>query len=361
MKRVLVVTTIDRTVQAFLEPFISQMKSLGLGVDVATNFRDDASRSQIGAICDATHHIAFSRSPTNLKQNLVSVRDLRRILINERYDVLHLHTPVAAAITRIATRSGEDGPHVVYVAHGFHFFEDSRRTSLVWQLAERLLRRRTDTLVVINDEDMASAVTKLRYSPSDVVKLQGVGIDLDAYAPAPVPHARDMTIALIGHLDPGKRPFLALQAFALLPDSARLLVAGDGPLLRDATLLAEDLGVSNRVDFLGFTDVRAVLNRSSALLFPSEREGLPRAVLEAVACGVPVVAFPIRGVVDIVGRRAWHFPPTDLSPSAVAIALQSACDYDPPVAEMRRSLAGFTLQSVLADHERLLDRVLRDV
>ena len=202
-----------------------------------------------------------------------------------------------------------------------------------------------------------------------ITHLGGVGIPLSEYA-NPQSGAADTKepfhIAVVGGLLPNKRPFEALAAaqdFATRYQvETKLTFAGDGPLMDELRVAADSTEIT--VEFLGrISDVRELLWRSDALLFLSEREGLPRTVLEAVCAGLPVVAHDIRGVRDILTGQEWWFVPQDRSAENVAIALAGAFEHDASAAAMVESLAPFSSESVNQAHtdlvlEQLADRSL---
>ncbi len=102
------------------------------------------------------------------------------------------------------------------------------------------------------------------------------------------PEAR--VLAWVGRIDPVKRVHLALEALALLPESVHLLIAGAGPLETPLRAQAQTIA-ARRVHFLGWQrDLGRIWSAASALLLPSLTEGMPNAALEALACGVPVIA-----------------------------------------------------------------------
>jgi glycosyltransferase involved in cell wall biosynthesis len=106
---------------------------------------------------------------------------------------------------------------------------------------------------------------------------------------------------MIAEFNPGKRHRDVLQAFAGCPEDAVLAFAGIGPLEQAMSDLAKQLGISDRVRFLGYRrDIPVLLRASSALLLPSEREGLPRSIMEALCLGTPVISTRIRGVEDLL-------------------------------------------------------------
>ena len=354
----IIASTIARTPAAFLRPMATELANRGHRVAFACNTAFDAqSMDAMENDGFAVHHVDWQRSPT-APSNLRAIVQLRRLIADHQADVVEVHTPVAAALTRVACRtiSRKRRPAVVYFAHGFHFQSNTPDgAARVWLHVEKALRRLTDRLVVINDADLALGNNVLGYGEADCLKLPGVGLALNEYTPSKDHRPTGIpVIAVIGALNPGKRPLEAVQAAAALPTQAKLLFAGDGPLDEDIRAEAKRLDVD--VEMLGrIPDIRPVLEVSSLLLFLSEREGLPRTVLEAVSMGVPVVAHNIRGVVDILEGQPWWHEPEDRTPDAVASAIVRALHKSNDVGQMRRSIARFDDRDVARIHADFIE------
>jgi glycosyltransferase involved in cell wall biosynthesis len=207
---------------------------------------------------------------------------------------------------------------VVYGAHGFHFYPGGPRIkNAVFVQLEKLAGRWTDYLVVVNRTDEQAArefgivpESRIRYVP-------GSGIDLGQFHPDKAPDAAICAIrqelnlepeaplfSMIAEFNPGKRHRDALNAFALLRDiHVHLAFAGSGPTMETIRRLARVRGVADQVHFLGTRpDVRALIRTSVATVLPSEREGLPRSIIESMCLGTPVIGTAIRGITDLLSE-----------------------------------------------------------
>jgi len=296
---------------------------------------------------------------------------------------VHVHTPIAAFVTRLMARTlpRSRRPAVVYTAHGFHFHRGgSRPANAAFHFAERLAGRWTDRLIVINDEDERAAREGRLVPRARLVRLPGVGIDLDHYRRDAIPPeaiertraelgvtAATMLFVVVGELHPNKRHRDVLAAFARLgPSDAVLAIAGDGRERERLEALAARLGVGDRVRFTGFVpDVRPLVAGASALLLVSGREGLPRAVMEAMALEVPVIVSDSRGSIELIGGgfgQVVHVGDV----AALADAMRAVADGGPAVREMaerarRRVEAGYGLREVIAAHARTYEALLAEV
>ena len=374
MPSLLMITTVPDTLRGFLLPFAEHFRRRGFRVD-AMAAGVSGCRDSVAAF-DRVWEVAWSRNPLDLR-NLAAVRRVRDVAT--RYDLVHVHTPVASFVTRLALRGRPrtGGPRLIYTAHGFHFYRGGPRLrGLAFRVLEQLAGRWTDYLVVINREDEEAARRML--SAERVRYMPGIGVDLERYAPAAVsdtdvsrvrcelalgPAAR--LFLMIAEFIPRKRHRDALTAFTRLdrPD-ARLAFAGTGPLVDEMKRRAAELGVADRVHFLGIRrDIPALVRASVAVLLPSEQEGLPRSAMESMSLGVPVVGSRIRGTADLLeGGGGVLVPVGDLG--ALTDALARILDHPEEAREMgrrgRERVTSYHLGTIITLHDALYEEALRD-
>jgi glycosyltransferase involved in cell wall biosynthesis len=368
----LVVTTVPVTLKAFLTPFADHFRSKGWRVDAMAA---GVSESPVAESFDEVHDIEWSRNPFDPRSLRRATPRVREVVAAGGYDIVHVHTPVAAFTTRYALRN-EDSARVVYTAHGFHFSPELPASRNAPFLAlERLAGRWTDELVVINDDDLAAA-RKHAIVPEDRVRLMhGIGVDTDLFSPTSVSAGTvDETrrglglddqplFLMIAEFIPRKRHAEVVQAFAKTRPAAQLAFAGEGPTFDEVKALAEELGVSDRVHFLGFRrDIKELLAASTATVLFSAHEGLPRSSMESLAMGVPVIGSDIRGVRDLLADGCGVLvPPGDIE--ALATAFDEMAE-DPDRAKQMGRLGhekmqgDYSLPAVIAEHERLYADVL---
>lgn len=374
MKRsALFVTTVPVTLEAFLLPFAAHFRARGWRIDALAN--EATQRTGLLTEFDTIYDITWSRNPLAISDHFDTWNRVRRVVIEGGYDIVHVHTPIAAFVTRLALRSlpATDRPAIIYTAHGFHFYRGQGRLGhAVFRTLERTAAPWTDYLVTINDEDYQAALAFHSIEPERVRYIPGIGVDVDVYAesnvsPADASRVREelavpddaFMLTMVAEFSPVKRHAHILSALARVRDDRVVLVlAGDGPLAPETHVLAEKLGVTARVRWAGFRrDIPAVLAASDALTLVSAREGLPRSVLEAMAMGRPVIGTRTRGITDAVGDDAgWIVAPDDVDALAAAIDLAAA---DRPECRRRgenaraRARERFSLKGVLAMYENL--------
>lgn len=333
MKKVLFVATVVRLhLNLFHLPYLRWFHDQGWQVDVAANNDFEDPADCVIPCCDHHYVIPFERSPFK-KGNLLAYRQLKALLDREHYDIIHCHTPMGGVITRLAAGSARNqGTRVIYTAHGFHFYDGAPLINwLLYYPVERLLSRRTDLLLTINGEDHRRAKT---FHAKRTELVNGVGIDLSRFAEATEQQKAqvrrelglregDIFAFTAGNLDPGKNQRTLLQAVKLLDDPrVHLVLAGNGPLRGELEQLAGELGIADRIHFLGFRrDVYRLCSSADLFLFASRREGLSVSVMEAMACGLPIAASGIRGNTDLIdsGRGGFLLPPDDAKGFADAI------------------------------------------
>jgi len=372
------VTTIPGTLEAFLVPFARHFKSAGWSVEGAA---DGVSGNEACvAAFDRVHDVGWSRSPL-APRNLAAARKIARVVEEGKFDIVHVHTPVASFVTRRALMRSRPKPAVVYTAHGFHFHSTGNPvTNLAFQLLEKAAAPRTDWLVVLNSEDEAAA-RRLHLAPDDrLTFLPGIGVDVEGFRrrfeegaarsltrrELGVPENATMAL-MVAEFTANKRHADAVRVVAKLRSEGmdvHLVVAGEGDLKVTTARLAAHLGVADRVHLLGYrNDVPALLKAADVLLLLSEREGLPRSVMEAMATGVPVVGTRIRGITDLLGDGAGYLVPVG-DVAAIGGAVREAVTVhegaELVVERARQKVQESALPAILSAYERIYETLIAD-
>jgi glycosyltransferase involved in cell wall biosynthesis len=375
----LYVATVATTVRQFLLPLASAFRAAGWRVDAAASGVGDDSA--IAAGFDGVHELPFSRSLRDVRGLIRGFGAVERLVAQIEPDIVHVHTPIASLLTRLAVARMPDGrrPAVVYTAHGFHFYRGGRPLpNLLFLAAERIAGRWTDRLVVINDEDQAAA-RRHRIVPLErLVRMPGIGVDTAWYArsslgPGAANEARVRLgipdgvplVVTIGELNANKRQGDILVALARLKDrDVRLVVLGEGPDRQRLERLAAALAMADRVILAGVvSDPRAIVAASAALTLTSAREGLARSVMEALALETPVVASSARGNRELVGDAGFNVEVGDIA--GYVAALDWLLDHRADAAAMGargriRMIERYDLKIVIEQHAALYEAVLAE-
>lgn len=327
MKKFLIVAHYSRFLVQFELNDVRLLQSMGYEVHYATNYEhEDMYADAVRVIREhgvILHQIDFVRSPYNIIANEKAYRQLKELMRMEQFDGIHCHTPMAGALARLAANATGTKP-VLYTAHGFHFYKGCPlKNKLIYQTAETFLARYTDAQITINREDFAAAQKfplrgKAYYVPGigvDVKKISSVQVDrATKRAELGIPQDAFVFIT-VGELIPRKNQELLIRAFSNANvTNAQLLICGSGREKEHLEQRMHELKIADKVHLLGFRqDIYELLKCSDAFVFPSKQEGLPVALMEAMAAGLPCIASRIRGNVDLLPDSRYLFEASDES------------------------------------------------
>ena len=263
-------------------------------------------------------------------RNIRAIFSTRRLLMEERFDVISSHATLAGIVTRLAvmmTGKRKRNMKVFHTAHGYLFHDDRSLKKWAYLIPEMICSRVTDVLMVMNHEDLAIAKKyKLCRNPEKLYYINGMGIDLARFQqvrdvpPSMVSEWRksfglkenDFAFVYAAEFSKRKNHQLLLRGFAraldllrkeegLAADSLKLVLAGDGVLLEEAKALSAELGIEDQVIFPGYVrNIPELYACCQAAVTTSRIEGLPFNVMEAMACGLPVIASDIKGHQELV-------------------------------------------------------------
>ncbi|MCG7346832.1 glycosyltransferase [Sphingomonas sp. ACRSK] len=198
---------------------------------------------------------------------------------------------------------------------------------------------------------------------SDKVHVVEHGVDLDMFRPPEDRRALRRSLGMdgptllsVGHLIDRKGHDLAIRAVAALP-GVRLMIAGDGPRDRALRALAMNLGVGDRVEFLGHVDqerLPGLYGAADIALNCADREGIANVLLEAIACGTPLVATPVWGSPEVVKVREAGLLTADRSVPAISDAIARLLAALPERAATRRYAESYDWRRTGREHRALL-------
>ncbi|WP_432772792.1 glycosyltransferase family 4 protein [Francisella salimarina] len=295
-------------------PTFKMLKELGYEVHVAAkNDYEEISQLQI-PFCDRYINIDFDRSPLSIK-NCKAYKQLKKLIINEQYNIVHCHTPVPSVLTRLAAKSIKQKPKIIYTAHGFHFYKGSKYINwLAFYQIEKYLSKYTDVLITINQEDYSIAKAKFKAKKTELVN--GVGIDIDKFRPVlsnekaelRKKHGfdeKDFIITYVAELVKNKRQLDLIKAVQQVNNSKiKLLLIGQGIEHSNYSEYIKNNNLDNKVELVGYqNNINEWLNIADLYVSTSEREGLPINILEAMTVGVPVLASNCRGNRDLTSEE----------------------------------------------------------
>ena len=315
MKKALQLSGKVNMISQFCIPNIKLLQQLGYSVSVESDFTDpgtitrensDEFRRGLEKINVSVYDISFPRSLNPLLL-YSAYKNTRRIISREKFDLIHCHSPIGAAVCRLAARKERrNGTYVIYTAHGFHFYTGAPlKNWLIYYPVEKILSKHTDMLITINKEDYQRAQRKFKISRIEYVP--GVGIDTERFFPGAgnrekirselgISDGKIMLLS-VGELNKNKNHEMVIRALKGL--DAEYVIVGKGQLEQRLRDVAKECGVS--LHLTGFrNDVIDFYSAADVYVLPSIREGLNVSLMEAMACGLPVACSNIRGNVDLI-------------------------------------------------------------
>ena len=311
MKKVLYVTTVSRTINAFLVPHINMLLDNGYEVHCACSI-DKPVDKELQRRGVKIFEVPFSRNPLgigNIKA-FIKLEELQRI---NDYDIVHVHTPIAAIYGRLL-KLNFPSLRIIYTAHGYHFLKGGSKLGwILYYPIEKIMAKFTDVTININKEDYE--ITKEKLKPKKCYLLNGVGLDLDKYKKLSSKEIqekrkefglkdKDFVVLMVAEINKNKNHIQLINAMDILKDkypNIKVLCIGDGTLKEslDKQIILRNL--QNNIFMLGYRlDVNKFINISDIGILLSRREGLPRNIMEFMACGRKVIATDIRGCRDLI-------------------------------------------------------------
>ena len=316
MKMLYITTFAKSRFGSFAKSSIAAARQLGIEYHIASN-ETGIDQSIKDLECEELgiyhHHIDINRNPSAVAQNRKAYKQIMELIEEYHFDVIHCNTPMGGVLGRLCGHKA-GVKTVIYQAHGFHFWTGAPLMNWTcYYPTEKFLAHYTDILITINKEDKKRAQKFHLKKNGKLVSVPGVGIDVEKISTptiSPEEKRRQLGISqdslvyiTVGELIPRKNQSMLIDAFkkADIANSI-LLICGKGQEKDNLQKQIEENGLSEKVKLLGQrTDIYELLQCSDVFLFPSKQEGLPIALMEAMAVGLPCVAANIRGNNDLLG------------------------------------------------------------
>jgi glycosyltransferase involved in cell wall biosynthesis len=317
--KALILASVASMIDQFNMQNIRLLLDNGYQVDVACNCKigntisDERVKYLINHLSEMNvkvTHVPIPREINDIKAIKDSYVQVKKMCDENKYDLLHCHSPIGSVVARLAARKArKHGTKVIYTAHGFHFYKGApKKNWIIFYPIEKICSRWTDVLVTINKEDYAFA--KKHMSARHVEYIPGIGVDTemfkskefdrDAKRTALGISNNELMILSVGELNQNKNQEVIIKAISKLQNKQiHYFIVGKGNKEKYLMDLAKELNVN--LHLLGYrTDVVEILWSADIFALPSYREGLSVALMEAMAAGLPCVASKIRGNVDLI-------------------------------------------------------------
>lgn len=351
MKKALIVTAFARFIKSFLTSDILILQEMGYEVHCAANIHHaaaDCMPEYFREMKVQFHQIDFLSNKPASKESLKSYCQMRKLLGEMRYDVIHCHTPIAGAITRIASKKQRrKGCKVIYTTHGFYFHKRSNwKTWAIYYTVEDLMSYLSDAIITINHEDYKNAQ---RMHSKRVYYIPGVGVDTNLFINIKIDRnayrkkigvgSDDFLILAVGELSRRKNHQIIIKALgeAKIPKAVFMICGNamtDANTKDELELLAKKYGVDLRLMGLR-DDIPEICKCADIGVMPSTREGLGLSGIEMLAAGLPVVASNVHGIVDYIKNGIDGYLCDPFDEDAFAEAMKKLCD-----SNIRKSMAG---------------------
>lgn len=357
-KRALVIAALSGFISTFLRHDIELLQARGYEVHCAGNAKNKNKEENDAVFREwgvEFHQIDFSSKSPISKESFISWKQVKTLLKEYDFDVIHCHTPIAGAITRFAAIPyRRKGTKVIYTSHGFYFHKGSgRKEWMIYYPVEKIMSIFTDAIITINREDYAVAE---KMCSRLVFHINGVGCDTAKYRNAVVDSAEKrgelgikegQTMILdVGELSVRKNHGILIRALGELKDPDLVLVIcgkavqGAGTY-EELKKTAEELGVN--VVFAGHrADIPELCHCADFGALASTREGLGLSGIEMLSAGLPLVTSNVHGIKDYMVDGVTGYMCDCHDEKAFAEAIKKLCN-----ADTRRNMKNACMQAAL--------------
>ena len=317
--KILFISNITNKITNFAIPSICASEKLNIEFHHAANWSNVSEKlineqeEQYGI---KIHQIDFERNPFKLK-NYNAYKQLIKLMKENNFDIVHCNTPIGGILGRICAKQMKV-PKVIYTAHGFHFYEGAPKiNNIIYKSVERYLSKLTNCIITITKEDYKNALEFKKVNKDlNVFYVPGVGINRDEIInvrPNRKAICKELGISedsffiiSAGELNKNKNQKIVIEAISNIDKNENIhyLVCGLGANENGLKKLAFEKGLKDNIHFLGYrNDIVKLMKSCDVFVMSSYREGLSRAIMEAMTSGLPIIASNIRGNVDLVNEN----------------------------------------------------------
>ena len=311
--KVLLTATVQSHICQFHKPLVELLHQNGCEVHVAAKDNLAVKDGLKLDFVEKVYDVPFSRSPKSL-DNIKAYKQLKKIIEEEQYDIIHCNTPMGGIITRLAAKKArKKGTKVFYTAHGFHFYNGaSKKNWLIYYPIEKMFAKKTDKLITITSEDYALSSNKFK---TETHLVHGVGVNEERYhfvdkdtqnqmREAQGLKENDFVVICTGELNKNKNQTTLIKAVAKIKDQVpnlKVLLAGNGPMEEELKILVSSLGLESIITFLGYRkDLEKFVPAVDVVVSCSQREGLPLNIVEGMLCKKIIIASKNRGHNELI-------------------------------------------------------------
>lgn len=309
-KKILYVATSDIHIATFHLPYLEWLAEQGIEIHLAVKNKENIKFPLITKIFD----LDFPRSPFSTKI-FTSYQDLKKIISEGHYNIIHCHTPIPSTLSRLAARhERKKGTKVLYTSHGFHFYKGSPIFNwLVYYPIEYLLSKHTDAVITINKEDYNYVKNKMKHK--DAHQIKGIGVNTKKFRTIRDNeklllkkelgfNTNDFLLLYVAEFIPRKNHAFLIDSMPELVKKfpkIKLIFVGKGILMEEMKKKRDQLKLNDNIIFFGFRyDVEKFASIADIGVSSSIHEGLGLGLAEEMLCSIPIVATLDRGHREMV-------------------------------------------------------------
>lgn len=365
MKKVLFVATVTKHINTFHIPYLKWFKEQGYEVHVASNGEEKIE------YCDKHFNLPFERFPLKIK-NIKVYNELKKIINDNEYEIIHCHTPVGGALTRLAARKARKkyNTKVIYTAHGFHFYKGAPILNwVIYYPIERWLAKYTDCLITINTEDYEFAKKKFK-NIKRIEHMNGVGLNIERFNVEITKEEKEklkkdlnikqneIVLSYVAELNKNKNQIILINVIEELlnnKQNVKLLLIGDGELEQEYRRIIKEKKLQDNILLLGKRqDIPQLLSITDIYVASSIREGLGMNILEAMYMGLPIVATDNRGHRELIkNRENGYISYKEKDMVEKIIRLTDKNIYQQILTKNKKTVEKFILSNVMKEMEKI--------
>lgn len=308
MKKILFCASTISHINNFHLPYLKAFHDMGYEVHVAAN------ESVPIQWADKVFALPFYKKLLS-PRNVLAIYQAHKLLKEQSYEKISTNTTLAGVIMRVATLFVKDRPRICHIVHGYLFNLSFSFKKYLYLIAEKIGASVSDNVMVMNYEDLQIA-KKYKLYREKLYNIDGMGVDPSRFKPVSPQEKNiqkkrmgfesdDFLFVYAAEFSGRKNQKLLIDAFVKCKfKKAHLLLAGDGKTLDKCKQLVKRLGQTNIIHFLGYVnDIPNLYTACDAAVSASLIEGLPYNIIEAMGCGLPVVASNIKGHRELVDQN----------------------------------------------------------
>ena len=307
--------------------------------------------------------------PKDVKGHWAKIQYMKKWIKKGNFDVIHANLfPTTYYCSIVKRLLGRKCPPLVMTEHST---DNTRRHKSFLRPLEQFIYKKYDHVISISTKTQENLCKWLRTEGDRRFSIIENGIDVEAFRSAePLPKKEvcetykdcDTLLLMVGSFTPQKNHVKLLEALALLPLNYKLLLCGEGPLENEIKGKVRDLGLEDRVIFLGFRkNVARIMHTADILVIPSIWEGFGLIAAEGMACGIPIAASDVPGLSEVVGDAGVKFDPTDTISITNAILNTSEQKISRRITNIgfhRASL--FKIENAVKKHISIYDSIIKE-